>query len=687
MGERKRGDIQGLRALAVGLVMLAHIGVPGFAGGFIGVDVFFVISGFLITGLLLREGADSDRISIRGFYARRARRILPAATLVLLAVTVYSALWEPAARVRDTAEDVVWSALFLANVHFAGLGTDYFADASPSPVRHYWSLAVEEQFYLVWPVMLAALVLTRVSSRRLAVVVGALAVASLGWSLRLTEHDPVAAYFSSPARACELALGCLLAVGASWIGRLGHRQRSALGVLGLLMVLAATVTFDESTAFPGWRVLLPALGTAALLAAGTGAAPVGAGRLLALPPIRYLGDISFSLYLWHWPILLFAGQHAGADLSLSVTAGCLLLTLVLSVASYHLVEVPFQLGRVPMSRGRRALLLWPITLGTVVVTTWWAGQFGDRALVRAHQVSERYYREHPSALQPVEPRDIEAAVRRAVNLAADDAPLPHPLKNLRGLLNDIWQKEDYACYAGFEAVTSKTCAVGDVSSAKVVVLYGDSHAGMWLPAMDLLGRRDGYRVVPLVKLGCAPYDVPQTNAGKSFPSCPDFRSWAMSSIQALHPAAVVLAHRGLLYLDPPAGWSREDAWAAGVARTIGELTKLAPVVKVLSDFPHLPFSPRECLTARDASMSSCTAPDSTDETHSNTLTLAALRGTSAEYVDVTGLVCQRGRCPLVVGRIVTYRDSAHLSVTWTRTITPRVGQLLDLRLASPSAVR
>jgi len=308
-----RTDIQGLRALAVGMVILAHAGIPVAAGGFIGVDVFFVISGFLITSLLLREVQRSSTISIRGFYERRARRILPAGTVVLVVTVLYAALTFSADRVGSIAGDAVWSSVFLANVHYAVDGTDYFAAGDPSPLQHFWSLAVEEQFYLLWPLLvLAIVVVVRRRSRYVpftrlvTVAVIAIIVGSLVWSMIETAVSPSTAYFSTPARAYELAAGALLATitaaGTRVPAWLTGPLRGMLGWAGFFALVVMMVLWDDRTPIPGTLASLVVLATAAMLVSGIGDVR-GAGRMLSVRPVRFIGDISYSLYLWHWPLL------------------------------------------------------------------------------------------------------------------------------------------------------------------------------------------------------------------------------------------------------------------------------------------------------------------------------------------------------------------------------------------------
>ena len=295
---RQRRDIQGLRAVAVLLVIGAHAGAGWLPGGFVGVDVFFVISGYLITQLLMREAASTGGVRIGEFYARRARRILPAATLVILATTAYAASHLSLVRVQQLRADATSSALFAANLHFARLGTDYFDQGrEPSPLQHFWSLAVEEQFYLVWPLLLAVTLIivarrggteatrTHAMTWLLALVIAA----SLVWSLVQTETSPADAYYSSPARAWELAIGALVAVQQPRLAALPSSIRTGLGIAGLLAVAVAAVGYDAGSSFPGWRALVPVLGTAILV--GTGAA-ARSGRPASWPSPRWHGWVT-----------------------------------------------------------------------------------------------------------------------------------------------------------------------------------------------------------------------------------------------------------------------------------------------------------------------------------------------------------------------------------------------------------
>ncbi len=391
-----RPDIQGLRALAVLLVIVAHSGFGTVSGGFVGVDVFFVISGFLITSLLMREAATTGRISLLGFYARRARRILPAAAVVAVATVVGAILFLPLVRAVEVIKDSIWAAAFAANIRFASVGTDYFAKGEPaSPLQHYWSLSVEEQFYLVWPLLLVGWIAwaarRKDGLRSLTaplLLVGVLSLVSFGWSLWATYESPTTAYFSTLTRAWELGVGSALGI---WMSRgAGAKVRAprwlveALGAAGLLAILLACVGYSPSTPFPGYQALLPVLGTAALLYVG-GAPPVdqrvgAVSRLLSVPPARVVGDWSYSLYLWHWPILRIAEDHLGVGrLPLGRLVLALALIFGLSALTYRYVEEPFRRGRL-WARPRIGVALYPLSLAMVLVVAVTGRVWIDREL-------------------------------------------------------------------------------------------------------------------------------------------------------------------------------------------------------------------------------------------------------------------------------------------------------------------
>ena len=694
-----RRDIQGLRAVAVGLVVADHAGIGWLAGGFVGVDVFFVLSGFLITQLLVRELHRSERVSVTAFYARRARRILPAACVVLGVVAIYAAYQLLITRAADIGVDVLWAALFLANVHFAAVETDYFAAGTPaSPVQHFWSLAVEEQFYLVWPAALALLAwsvrrrrgaTTSATStgsatyvvRQATLLVAIVWVLSLAWSVIDTATDPAAAYFSTPARAWELATGALLALAAPSVLRIAARWRPVLTLAGLAAIAVAAVAFDPRTPFPGWAALLPVLGTAAVLAAGAERDDVGASRLLGWRPITWIGDISYSVYLWHWPVLLLGRSHVAAWPRWTGSLALVVLTIGLAALSYYLVETPLRKRRF-WSPTWRGLLLWPVAVGLA---------FGSVQVARAHEHDVLQAR--ADAAVNFDPGSVPAGLRTvrtgeqihdeladSLDRAAVAAPVPFPLaQDLTELGNDHAFAAP-GCAATPSETSHDLCPVGEEGAAARVVLFGDSHAHMWLPALAALGTRDGFEVDPLIKWGCSPLALRQYDdrGGNEFTACADFRSWALGQIAELEPDLVIVSSRAY----PPdlllSGHFDPAEWQQSATDTMREVAALGFPSVLMGDVSHLEHQPTRCLAKPDATMATCTNDADPRVISTNRALGRGAKAAGTDYVDVNEFACLDNRCPMVADHIAVYRDKQHLSATWVRHVADAFGRLFAL---------
>ena len=350
-GRRFRRDIEGLRAVAVGLVVVFHAYGSPFSGGFVGVDVFFVISGFLITGMLVGEHSQTGRVSILGFYARRVRRILPASALVVVATVIAAYHFLGFLTGNDVAVAAKWTAVFAANIHFGFVGTDYFESRlPPSPLLHMWSLGVEEQFYLIWPGLFLTLVLIVRGThhrRALATLLVGIIAASFAWSVVQTGADPTWAYFSPCSRACELGIGALIAVVAPAINQTLTPRWAAevLASCGLAGIAGSALLLNSSTPYPGAVIAWPVVSTALVIAAGCTDIRTFVERCLSRRPMQWLGARSYSLYLWHWPILTIAAQYLVAKMSGWQTTGLLLFAILASALSYRLVENPIRRAR------------------------------------------------------------------------------------------------------------------------------------------------------------------------------------------------------------------------------------------------------------------------------------------------------------------------------------------------------
>ena len=672
-----RPDVEGLRAVAVLLVVVSHVfGFP--SGGYVGVDVFFVISGFLITGLLLREHERSGRISLRDFYARRVRRLMPAAVLVLAVTNVASYLLFAGDRAGQALRDSAWALGFLANVRFASIGTDYFDDTRPaSPVQHYWSLAVEEQFYVVWPCLL--LLALFVSRRRGPVVVLLLVTAaSLVWSVLSTASDATAAYFSTPARAWELGVGALVAVAAHkrW---LPHRPGfgTAFGWLGLYGIVLAAFQLDEQTPFPGSAALLPVLATALVLIGGEAGA-ADRNPLLVNPVSRYLGRLSYSLYLWHWPVLILSVAVLPESLHVAVPLAA---ALVLSALSHHLVEEPVRhsswLSRRPAPRtlpkgsGRRAAVASAAALvllggGFVLPTLALNSEQTDVARPRAPSGPETL-----PALREEIARSLDPA---------DWPPLRPPLAGITHAGAPEWIEDK--CDNVNEGNLDR-CRYGPADAARTAVVFGDSMAISWVPALREVLEPRGFSLQVLTRNQCpAPQlaffrDRPE----EPFTQCTEHKEWALEQVQRLEPELVVVSN-SITFLDKqvaePTGDRRFERWREGMAQTLERLEAAAGEVVVLGAPPRA-GNVQECVT-RLSDPVDCTEQVSEDWLGVRAAEAAAARESGATYVDPEPWFCVDGRCPAVVGSTPVYTDGRHLTAAYARRLAPQLERSLDVIL-------
>jgi peptidoglycan/LPS O-acetylase OafA/YrhL len=705
---RQRYDIQGLRAIAVLLVVISHAQLKHFlGGGYIGVDVFFVVSGFLITGLLAREVQNAGRVSFVGFYAKRARRILPAASVTLLLTLLVSTVVYTSGDLSIVTTDVKWAAFFAANIHFARAGTNYFDVSSfETPVQHFWSLAVEEQFYLVWPVLIALMLVipwrrrerrlpsgpratrSRITLgrtqalRRATVLIGLLSIVSLIWSVKDTSASPQSAYFSTFTRGWELGFGSILALTAHRVARLPLPVKAAMSWVGLAMVLIAAIRFTSATPFPGVAALLPVVGAVLLIGGGIEGPKYGAGVVLGIRPMRFFGDISYSIYLIHWPVLVLTTAYAGGQVRIRYKLVLIALTILLSWLSYRFVETPFRSKRKHRFANLRSLALWPVALAIVIVpamlvTQRTMAQSSTSAAIAQHIAEKKATK--PSAVSSLHTQVASAAVA-----AKGAQPLPSPLApSLVHLADDRTEPTD-DCWAGNQAKTRhKLCPEGDTTATKTVVVYGDSHAAQWLRPLSALAKKNHLKLIPLVKANCMPADVAEMWQGKPYPQCETYRTWAMQQMKRLKPSMIIVS--GLLstnIVDPATQQKVSDAkgtelFASGSERTLRDLRKLSTKVEVLSDQSRLPKPASSCLGSRTADLSTCAEPPEKLTMDRDAKWKASAAKTGANYVDMLPWECSNSMCPIVVDGTIVYRDQHHLTTTYAERLQPVLAKQID----------
>ncbi len=660
-----RPDIEGLRAVAIVTVLLCHAGVPFLAGGYVGVDVFFVISGFLITRLLLGEMEKRDTVSLRGFYARRAKRLLPLSALLLAVVGVLSiAIFSPL-RATETSGDIISSALYVANWHFAAQSVDYFAQGlEPSPVLHLWSLAIEEQFYLVWPgLMLAVTWWFRRRGRKVRPVLFLTVIlvfaASLTAGILLTDQTPAAAYFSTFGRAWELALGAMLALLG--VVKLPRHAAAAIGWLGLGAIVYASLAFDAATPFPGVAALVPTLGAAALILAGTSiyARAVGAPAwLLSLPPVRHVGRVSYSWYLWHWPFLIFAAALFGP---LSVAAGLAVVALawVPSVASHWLIEDPVRragsLARLP----NRALVLGAACTGVAVIS----GVLVANLQPSFHTASVSEVKGAAALPEQPQPQQTAKAVR------------PNPLRARADRSRVFYD----GCLVGIEGTNSNRCLYGDPEGKRTLILFGDSHAMQYFPPLEALAEEHHWRLIALTKAECSPGEVKIRSmvADREYSQCDTWRESALQRIEESgdNGTVTVVMSGDTAYTaygeegEELTGAANADALQEGYEKALQRIQAAGPDTVVIRDTPASSQDVPSCVSEDLQHLQSCAfaQPREWDREFDER---AAVATPGTHLIDLTAEICPSELCRAVIGNALVYRDKSHLTATFARTLTP-----------------
>jgi peptidoglycan/LPS O-acetylase OafA/YrhL len=664
-----RPDIEGMRAVAILAVLLFHTGLPGAGGGFIGVDVFYVISGFLITGLLLRELTATGRIDLPGFYARRARRLLPAA-LVVIGVTVAAAwLILPAIDFPAVAGDGAAAALYVSNYRFALSATDYFAaDVPPSPLLHYWSLGVEEQFYIFWPLL--TLAGSRLFGlRRLWLLMAAVAVGSFALSVVITSLEPPWAFYSLPTRAWQLAIGALIALGVlSLPARFGDRLATLAAGGGIALIAAGVVLIDARSAYPGVLALIPTAGAALLIVAGERSTAVSS-RLLASPPMRWIGRISYSLYLWHWPLLILVPLALGND-ELWLTAALAVLAIAIADLSTRLIEQPFRAGRLSSQGARRTLVFaGTASLGVAVVALLGAGNPFSA----------------PAPVKVAAPVAVGADGRPLLPPAVLRGPVPADLTPpLTRARDDVARSLADGCQVAYLGVEPRRCAYGVADGPTTVYLIGDSHGAQWLPALEAIAPARGWRIVPQTKGNCPPVDtiVWLERYERPYPECDQWRLNVLEEIAAVRPEIVFVAFSRNQQTVDQAGRHHPisddlDGWRDALARVLAELRQSAETVVLLADTPRHDRDPVRCL-ATHRLVEECPAPrgDVLSQSYAR-LEQEAAGLAGAQLISANEWLCSATECPLIFGDYLVYRDTNHLTATFSAALGEALGWALD----------
>ena len=634
-----RTDIEALRAIAILLVVAFHCHLAGLPGGFMGVDVFYVVSGYLITGLLVTETEKTSSLSLLSFYAKRVRRLLPAASLVLLTTLIVGALLYSPRELMLTAHAARANALYMSNLYFSRSASDYFsARVGFNPLLHTWSLSVEEQFYLFWPFLIALGLLLWRSRSALLGIMAVLTVVSFGTNLWLTEHDRVVAFYALPTRAWEFGLGGLAVLLPRGALQLNRRAWMAIGWLGLCLILGSALLINSSMSFPGWLALFPVTGTALALLAGAEQPLLGVGSFFNTAPLQTLGGLSYSWYLWHWPFLVFTAAilPGGSELSRMTAAGT--------------------------------------SLGVAYVT---------------HRYFENPIRHHPVLVKSPKLTLAIGSALAVLSLAAatlalhfanhlDHSPAMQALDLARLDFADMQRRE---CVSSDGSSTVKTCTFGSPDSPTQIVLFGDSHAAQWFDTLNALVQREHWKLTTVLKLGCAAVEVNPAEGLDSDPECMAWRSRSLHDIVALQPSLIVMGSATNKLDRPGNPAARADASLLedvreGVLRTLLPLKASGARLALIRDTPEFPFDVTSCLARIERHSwyadGACDMPSAKvlDPGIFAAEQSAAARVPNVKVIDLTAWLCPRGLCKAVMDGKVMYRDTHHLAGRSAASLEP-----------------
>jgi peptidoglycan/LPS O-acetylase OafA/YrhL len=697
-----RADIQGLRAVAVLLVLTYHLWPTTVTGGFVGVDVFFVISGFLITAHLLqhppRHGHD-----LLEFWGRRIRRLLPAAFAVLAVTAVASRLLAPDTQWASIATQTIASAFYVQNWVLAVNSVDYLAAAeAPTPVQHYWSLSVEEQFYVVWPILILALfwfagrariwplLVTRIAM--LAVIAGSLYV-----SITATAADPANAYFITPTRVWELAAGGLVATLPSlgaW--RLPGRLVDGAAWIGLAMLLVAGAVISADTPFPGTAAILPVAGTALVIfAAASGRwSPT---RFLRLRPIQHLGDTSYSIYLWHWPLIALWPYALGP---ITPVGSAVIIAATIGLASITKVHVEDRFRFMPSLQP-----LWPTfrfaVVGMLVLAIAGSGQLLDSQLrlnaaiasvedgTDLPDVLDPGPTDNPSTVAPGSPGasgqppqsagatpGITTCIGAAAIVRGFDACPQNPAAKMIPAPVAASTDKSHAyrdgCWNYAPFATRTTCTYG--SGPVKVALVGNSHAGQWLPALEVLAKQHGWTITTYLASQCSVTDAPlEFYSSAKSTGCTTYGAWVVSQVKGKAFDLVFWSERQSVATKGDS-WSETDAAAvAGYTPLLKALSAAGTNVLVVQDTPYPGSSIPDCLALHTTNEAACNGtPSSWDWMNPLYDTAVSLALPGISTMESHSYLCTATVCPAVIGTVIAYFDASHMTATYARTLAPFV---------------
>ena len=684
-----RPEIQALRALAVLLVVAYHLEPNVVPGGYIGVDIFFVISGFLITSHLLREAERTGRIKLSAFFAGRARRILPAAMLVILVVVAAGFMIFPKSQWGTLGTQALASAFSVQNWVLAADSVDYLAaEQAAGPLQHFWSLGVEEQFYLFWPLLILAVCWLvkpttpgshsdHFAARRrwLWLVFGAVALLSLGYSAYAGYSGNSAGYFVTTTRIWELAIGGLLALGVQahekdalrlprWATAWSTRNLAVL--VALIAIGIAAFSYDGATVFPGIAAAVPVFGCAVIIAAGSTRGPGSLHRLVNWSPVQWVGLASYSLYLWHWPLIVFYTELAGAKPKPLQSIALLIASLLLAWASLKFVETPMRHLRFLAVSPTRSLIAGAAMVAVTASVALLPGMTQERMVKQEQRVAAALAEQRPEGFGAA---SLGQGAPAFVTDQHQVVPVPaEAAKDLPDIGN---------CVQNPQSTQIKECEFGSKDATFTVALVGDSHAAHWFEALNEYAKSKGWKVVTYLKNSC-PFNEAQRKADKDGSiNCHEAYEQSLDALTKRNDINAVVTSNwaGSTFVSDP---------AQGLAKTWGKLEDAGLPVYPIVDTPRPPQDSyaRDCVEQNIENPEACSFPEKGAFDKADPTKAAAKLEPRVKLLDFSDQFCVDGTCPAVVGNVLIYRDKHHISDTYMSTLVPIFGQRLQQAIDS-----
>jgi len=695
-GDGFRTDIEGLRGLSVLLVVLFHLEISAFSGGFVGVDVFFVISGYLLTSLFFKEIDRANFVNIFAFFSRRVRRLLPASFLTVLGTVLIGWLVLSPFALEDLIKDAFTASTYSMNFRLLHQATDYLSSqASPSIFQHYWSLAVEEQFYLIWPFLFAAFAKLKISREQIGILMIILISVSFGSSIVVSENNESLAFFMLPTRAWEMAFGALIACYKNQILLLNEKLIEILGFIGLVGILIPCLLYDDFTLYPSWRAAFPVIGTALIISC----AGSNISKTLSIKLFTSIGKYSYGWYLWHWPFICLAKRYYFEQNELFVSSIASIISFIVAVISYKVIEKPIRELKVFSTQPKIGVLLGISLTGLSVLALLFVFSMRPNSTIQiSSSQTETPISEISSDDSPTKTFEPSIAPENLTNSepildVVNDHLQKHQKRLAEGAKLQILPdsvglggadpkiySDGQGCHLSVSDRTSPLCVYGDTSAQRTMVLFGDSHAASWFPLFDFLSQEEGWRLLSRTKSSCFVEDLkfPLYGVDREYTECVDWKNWVENELRE-NPVDLIVVGTKRKDVEIIREYFSIEEWQLGLVATLNSLRSVSSEVVLLGATPLLNNHARECVTSYPKNLDICHGKfEEVVPSDYQTIEIQSANEAQVKYLSTIDLMCIDTICPVVVGNNVVYRDRQHLTTDFILELK----ELISLRLLS-----